>query len=86
MSKVLNLNVSINKSSSFGSFATCASVSLLKQYRILVSLFLSMSIQLIHSVFTSSPKKLFVPSFSRNVVFPHPLLPTTKIFPQNCPS
>ena len=58
ISCVLNLNVWINESRSSGSFAICTSVSLLKQDWILASLFLSMSILLIHSVFTRLPKNL----------------------------
>ena len=79
ISCVLKLNVSIKESSSSSSFAICTSASLLKQDWILASLFLSMSIALIHSVFTRLSKNLFIPSFSRKVVFPQPVLPTTKI-------
>ena len=86
ISLVLSLNFSINDTRSLGPVAKSNSTSLLKHDCISASLCSSVSIPITHSILTNLPKNLLNPSFWRINVFPHAVVPTTNIFPQNRPS
>ena len=85
ISLVLSLNFSINDTSLLGSVAKWNSTLLLKQDCV-SALYPSISMLVTNSILINLSKNLLSPSFWRKYVFPHSVLPTTNIFPGNCPS